>query len=196
MFANGDAERKWPSVYRLSQSAVVVVDQLGSSTHSLLPEEGSLSSPEVSSARLRELRAGRTAARLGMSAIGIAPAAILQDPVGRPVWPSDISGSISHSAKHVAVVLARSTYSADLPASIFAIPPRRRKSPAAPQGRTGGGQILFPQQRRPRKSLCAEGYCPSRRGARLSPHPLSAASGKKHVHDACRTGSHRPGWHP
>ncbi|WP_022702404.1 4'-phosphopantetheinyl transferase family protein [Pseudorhodobacter ferrugineus] len=48
--------------------------------------------------RLREFAAGRAAARQAFALLGVDPAAIPQGPDRAPVWPTGITGSITHSA--------------------------------------------------------------------------------------------------
>lgn len=58
-------------------------------------------------ARVREFTAGRNLARFALGSTGIKPATIPVGPDGQPTWPSGITGSISHTATHVAVAAAK-----------------------------------------------------------------------------------------
>lgn len=73
----------------------------------LYAEERALVEDAVAKRR-REFATGRVLARRAMAALGIAPAPILRDPQGAPVWSDGYVGSISHSAGLAAVVVARS----------------------------------------------------------------------------------------
>lgn len=46
--------------------------------------------------RQREFFSGRHVARQAMHRAGVAPAAVLRGPLGNPVWPAPVIGSISH----------------------------------------------------------------------------------------------------
>lgn len=51
----------------------------------------------ASEKRRQEFATGRYCARLALANLGVAPAAILSDQNGAPVWPGDVVGSISHT---------------------------------------------------------------------------------------------------
>lgn len=57
--------------------------------------------------RVREFTAGRHCARLCLRELGFAPGAILSGPDRLPVWPEGVTGSITHTDDHCAVVVGR-----------------------------------------------------------------------------------------
>lgn len=57
--------------------------------------------------RQHEFAAGRMLARRAMFSLGVAPAAILRDTHGAPIWQEGYVGSISHSQGMAAAVAAR-----------------------------------------------------------------------------------------
>ena len=62
----------------------------------------------VTPARLREIRAGRAVARGAMAHAGIKPGPITSGACGEPIWPKGVCGSVSHTARYAAAVVARS----------------------------------------------------------------------------------------
>ncbi|MEL6424291.1 MAG: hypothetical protein AAFQ33_02435, partial [Pseudomonadota bacterium] len=56
--------------------------------------------------RQLEFRAGRAAARLAMTKLGVAPSAIPSGPDRAPRWPRGLVGSISHAHGHVTAAIA------------------------------------------------------------------------------------------
>jgi 4'-phosphopantetheinyl transferase EntD len=60
----------------------------------LMPGEGLA---RAAPARLREYAAGRSAARGAMILLGVTPAAILRGDDRAPIWPTGITGSITHT---------------------------------------------------------------------------------------------------
>lgn len=74
--------------------------------------------PEEAKAMLRaipkrrtEFAAGRQAARSALAELGFPPMAIPQDADRAPVWPNDISGSISHCTQCCIAAVAHSSHS-------------------------------------------------------------------------------------
>ena len=63
----------------------------------------------VNPTRRQEIISGRTLARELMAEMGFSPLPIARHAVGSPVWPTGLCGSIAHSNRHVAVVLAPSS---------------------------------------------------------------------------------------
>jgi len=98
----------WPSITYMTTEALLVVDHLDRCQDPLLLAEVELAN-NVSHARLRELMGGRSIARRAFQLFGLAPMPILATTEGAPVWPHDLCGSISHSNRHVAVLIARSS---------------------------------------------------------------------------------------
>lgn len=62
----------------------------------------------ANSTRRQEIISGRTLARELMAEMGFSPAPIVRRAIGSPIWPKGLCGSIAHSNRHVAVVLAPS----------------------------------------------------------------------------------------
>ncbi len=61
----------------------------------------------VSKSRLRELQAGRTLARLALTELGEECSPVLMGGNGEPLWANNVCGSISHTHRHVSVLVAR-----------------------------------------------------------------------------------------
>jgi 4'-phosphopantetheinyl transferase EntD len=57
--------------------------------------------------RLEEFAAGRACARQALRELGIAPAALPRAADRRPVWPPDITGSITHTQGYCAAAVTR-----------------------------------------------------------------------------------------
>jgi 4'-phosphopantetheinyl transferase EntD len=72
----------------------------------LWPEEEAAMARAVARRRA-EFTAGRAAARLAMQGLGLPPQAVPMAPDRSPVWPSGVTGSISHAAGICAAVLSR-----------------------------------------------------------------------------------------
>lgn len=79
------------------------------STSCLLhPEEEQLLSPQAVEKRRREFLMGRTAARLALQELGIAPPpAIMRGERREPLWPQGIVGSITHAGDYAVAAVAR-----------------------------------------------------------------------------------------
>ncbi len=71
-----------------------------------LPEEAACLSPNAVSKRRREFAAGRAAARAAMADLGLPPCAIPVGPKRAPVWPTGVTGSITHTRSCAAAVAA------------------------------------------------------------------------------------------
>lgn len=100
--------REWPSAIHVDQDAVLVLDLIERCQHPLSDAEQVLADG-VTNSRLRELQAGRSSARFAIQCLGAEPVPILATAAGAPVWPSGLCGSLSHSSRHVAALLARSS---------------------------------------------------------------------------------------
>jgi 4'-phosphopantetheinyl transferase EntD len=98
----------WPSITNLTSDAVLVIDLLDRCQDPLMAAEAELAN-NVTNSRLRELKAGRSTARHALRLLGIEPVPILLTPGGAPAWPREICGSLSHSHRHIAVLLAHSS---------------------------------------------------------------------------------------
>jgi 4'-phosphopantetheinyl transferase EntD len=101
-------EFAWPHARWLDTDSVLVVDRIGAAGEELMTVER-VQTREMSAARLREFSAGRAVARRAL--------ALLHEPAnsgipigagGEPVWPTGISGSVSHTATHAVALVARS----------------------------------------------------------------------------------------
>jgi 4'-phosphopantetheinyl transferase EntD len=86
--------------------ANVVFGAIADHQHALLSTEEPLAK-DATEARMRELRAGRSAARTALRRVGVLEAPILADTRGQPIWPPGVCGSLSHTHTHVAAVVAR-----------------------------------------------------------------------------------------
>ena len=58
-------------------------------------------------ARVREFTAGRAAARLAMADAGLPPGLVMTAQGRAPEWPAGLSGSITHTARVAAAIVAR-----------------------------------------------------------------------------------------
>ncbi len=58
-------------------------------------------------ARRAEFAAGRASARAALAALGLPPAALPRTPPGPPLWPSGVTGSLSHGGGHVLAAVGR-----------------------------------------------------------------------------------------
>jgi 4'-phosphopantetheinyl transferase EntD len=74
----------------------------------LYPEEEALLSHAVESRR-REFSTVRACARTALSNLGLAPAPILPGPLGAPMWPAGVVGSMTHCTAYRASVVARAS---------------------------------------------------------------------------------------
>lgn len=100
--------RAWPSATHVARDAVLIVDLIERCQHPLLDAERVLAD-RVTNSRLRELQSGRSSARYGIQYLGTKPTPILATPAGAPIWPAGLCGSLSHSHRHVAALVARSS---------------------------------------------------------------------------------------
>lgn len=74
----------------------------------LFPQERALIA-RAGAGRRREFTTVRACARLALKELGLAPAALLPDESGAPVWPTGIVGSMTHCRGYRAAVVARRT---------------------------------------------------------------------------------------
>ncbi|GAW36135.1 4'-phosphopantetheinyl transferase Npt [Roseovarius sp. A-2] len=72
----------------------------------LMPEEQATMIRAIP-ARMREFAAGRRAARAAMTSLDLPSAPIPQGPDRAPIWPEDLTGTISHGAGVCFAVVAR-----------------------------------------------------------------------------------------
>ncbi len=98
----------WPFITYVADEALLIVDLIDRCQAPFLGAEAELAE-NVTNVRIRELMAGRSTARRGLRLIGVEPTPILSRSDGVPVWPLGLCGSISHSHRHIAVLLARSS---------------------------------------------------------------------------------------
>lgn len=100
---------EWPFIAYVAEGALLIVDLIDRCQAPFLRAEAELAE-NVTNARIRELMAGRSTARRALRLIGVEPTPILSRSDGAPVWPLGLCGSISHSHRHIAVLLARSSH--------------------------------------------------------------------------------------
>ena len=90
-------------------------DGVGTCFSERLPESAELFATESAAIqsmvenRVCEFRHGRYCAHIAMTKLGIVPAAIPKGPDRAPVWPSGLTGSITHTATAAAAAVAHST---------------------------------------------------------------------------------------
>ncbi|MER7753366.1 4'-phosphopantetheinyl transferase superfamily protein [Kitasatospora sp. NPDC097643] len=73
----------------------------------LFPEEEAWAAP-MATARRAKFTTIRDCARQGMVRLGLPPAPILRGPAGEPVWPSGLTGSMTHTRGYHAAAVAPS----------------------------------------------------------------------------------------
>ncbi len=59
--------------------------------------------------RQREFRAGRDATRRALAALGVPPCAVPKDPAGPPLFPTGITGSITHAGRDITIAISVAT---------------------------------------------------------------------------------------
>ncbi len=91
----------------LPKGTVVILDRLENLQAPLLGEEKLIAKRFKSLKRQREFTAGRAAARRALSMLGISSCPIPVDERGAPIWPSGVTGSISHSSGYCLCVAAK-----------------------------------------------------------------------------------------
>lgn len=72
----------------------------------LFAGEAARLSPNAVPKRRAEHRAGRTAARVAMKTLGVAPVAIAKGDLGQPIWPDGLVGAITHTDNLAIAALA------------------------------------------------------------------------------------------
>lgn len=89
--------------------SAVALDGSAQADAEIFAEEEELLPPRTSPRRAAEFRLGRRAAHLALDAIGYRPQPILRGPQREPIWPSGVTGSITHGGGNaIAVVGLRS----------------------------------------------------------------------------------------
>lgn len=105
---------RWPHVRWLDADTVLVVDRIEAVREDLVENERACAAT-MSRARLREFAGGRAVARRALECLEHSPyTGIPMGAAGEPVWPQGISGSLSHTTTHAAVLVARSTLHASV----------------------------------------------------------------------------------
>lgn len=95
------------AVEQLFPEGVVAFELRGSaSPEDLFPSERECVAAAVER-RVREFAAGRLCARAGLVALGLGPAPLLTGCDRAPLWPMNISGSISHTENYCVAVVGR-----------------------------------------------------------------------------------------
>jgi 4'-phosphopantetheinyl transferase EntD len=74
----------------------------------LYPEEEEVAS-RVAPARRKEFTTVRACARDALAGLGFSPAPILPGPLGAPIWPAGVVGSMTHCAGYRAAAVARAS---------------------------------------------------------------------------------------
>jgi len=101
--------RETVSITRLVPRAAAAIEIVGSYTAgALLPEE-EIALGDVSDGRRQEFTLGRLCAQQAMQKLGLRPFPILPGLNREPLWPSGISGSITHCDGYTAAVVSRKT---------------------------------------------------------------------------------------
>lgn len=95
----------WPHIHLIGEKCALAVDRLDNCQNELLPDELYLLNG-ATHARERELRAGRTTARRAFALLGYDPGPLHASASGAPQWPTGMTGSVSHSREHIAVIVA------------------------------------------------------------------------------------------
>jgi 4'-phosphopantetheinyl transferase EntD len=96
----------WPQSHWLDTDTVLVVNVLGDYRALLLPNELGIAR-EMTLQRSLEFASGRHVARLALAAIGQPPASIPMGTGGEPIFPQGVVGSLSHTSRHAAALIAR-----------------------------------------------------------------------------------------
>jgi 4'-phosphopantetheinyl transferase EntD len=96
----------WPVLRYLDADVVLLIDLVEQSQTALHDLEESLT-VGATALRLRELHAGRSTARRALLALGESATGILAGACGEPQWPAGICGSLSHTLRHAAALVAR-----------------------------------------------------------------------------------------
>ena len=108
MKRSGRIDSLWPRIAWLDRDSVLVVDLIDEVIGDLKGKEHALAT-NMSKGRAREFIAGRTVARRALRNLQPScEAEILIGVGGEPIWPPDISGSLSHTSSFVAALVARS----------------------------------------------------------------------------------------
>ncbi len=83
-----------------------IIEKVSDHQSALNTEESRIMTSAVS-ARVREFTAGQSLARIVLGHRDVHPKSIMVGADGQPVWPANVSGSISHTASrdgHVATI--------------------------------------------------------------------------------------------
>lgn len=87
--------------------ALAGADPTAPATGLMPPEEAATA--RMTPARRREFAAGRRAARAAMATLGMAPSALPMGDNRAPLWPPDMTGTISHDATTCLALVGRRT---------------------------------------------------------------------------------------
>lgn len=91
----------------LPDCCVFLLDEVADKQKELFNEEKTLLT-NPSPSRMNEFASGRFLARKAGMALGVKIDAILMDPIGCPIWPPGIQGSISHKGDLCGVIITNS----------------------------------------------------------------------------------------
>lgn len=97
-----------PFVRWLDSDAVLMIERIVLAEEPLTEQESQQAS-DMTPPRRQEFAAGRALSRRAASLLLGRPVkdSVPMGDAGEPIWPSELRGSISHTATHVAVILAR-----------------------------------------------------------------------------------------
>jgi 4'-phosphopantetheinyl transferase EntD len=94
------------SISAVVPAGVVWTEQYGQVDGVLLAEEQELLTSRVAPERRREFAAGRSCARSALNQLGLPVGPILRGDAGRPLWPPQAVGSITHCRGYCAAAAA------------------------------------------------------------------------------------------
>jgi 4'-phosphopantetheinyl transferase EntD len=99
----------WPVIRSPDADTVLIIDCIGATQCELIGQERTQAS-EMTLGRRREFAAGRALARQALALLGESSnPEIPMGSGGEPLWPVNFVGSLSHTATHVAALVARAT---------------------------------------------------------------------------------------
>jgi 4'-phosphopantetheinyl transferase EntD len=99
----------WPVIRWPDADTVLILDCIGATQRDLVGRERAQAS-EMTVGRRREFAAGRALARQALALLGESSnPEIPMGSGGEPLWPVNFAGSLSHTATHVAALVARAT---------------------------------------------------------------------------------------
>ncbi|WP_331765774.1 4'-phosphopantetheinyl transferase superfamily protein [Embleya sp. NBC_00896] len=95
-------------IERILPPGVVVSEVFGDPPgHVLFPEEEAIIADAPSTERRREFRTGRRCAHRALAELGYPPGPVLKGPDKAPVWPDEVTGTITHDTGYRCAAVAR-----------------------------------------------------------------------------------------